>query len=174
MSDSGLQFLGRPKTEQEYDSITLFRYCGGSGAGVCIDVLGTTYVRWAFKVPKFVVYNRKIIFENTGVRIYSDAGPAGLCDHSLGAEQSFWVGLTSDASANPELVARAGVELSGALTYQIEFSANSLPQPKDASWNGIIYMCVAWLDPNFVNEGGSLISTLPLMKIVKHDYDIKI
>lgn len=177
MSEGPLNFKGRPKTEQEYSPLQLFLECGGSGGGACLPLIGSTYVRWAFRVPKHITYNRKIVFLNPefiGVRIYTDGGPVGLCDHSLGTEIPFYMGLSASIAADPETTAKAGVQLGGALPYEIEFLANKIPQPTDPAWTNIIYAYLWWGNPNTVNEGSVMANDSPIMQLIKHDYDIKI
>lgn len=177
MSESPMNFKGRPKTEQEYSALRLFLECGGSGGGSCIPVIGTTYVRWAFRVPKHITYNRKVIFLNPeflGVRIYTDAGPTGFCDHSLGTEVPFWMGLSASIAADPQTTAKAGVQLGGALPYEVEFTALKIPQPIDPAWTNIIYAYLWWGNANYLNEGSLLTDQTPTMQFIKHDYDIKI
>lgn len=187
MSSSGLNFKGRPQSEahelkddvtQFTTNIRVFRFCGGLGGGGCVIPVGSQYVIWAFKVSKHVTYNRKVVFHNpefTGVRIYSDGGPDIFCTNSLGSEVSFWMGLSASASADPETTAKAGVQLSGALPYDIEFSAQKCPQPTDAAWNSIIYAYLWFDSPDVINEG-STFGTIdnPSMKLVQHDNDSRI
>lgn len=181
MSQSAKAFTGRPNTDSK-DTVRLLLYCGGGGGGGCPDPLGATGIVLPFKVPKYITYNRKIVFNNNeffGFRIYSDAGSDGFCSHSLGTEQNFWMGLSSDDSLDIETVAKAGLELSGALPYEIEFPADLCPQPTDAAWENIVYVYVWWGNSDFMNESGFTAasiataigqSTSPLT-LIKHDKD---
>lgn len=183
MSQSSKAFTGRPNTDSK-DTVRLLLYCGGGGGGGCPDVLGATGLMLPIRVPRYITYNRKIVFQNNeffGFRIYSDAGNDGLCDHSLGTEQSFWMGLTADSGADIETVAKAGLELSGALPYEVEFPALLCPQPTDPAWENIVYVCVWWGSAEYMNESGFsaaaiatvLGSTSSPITLIKHDKDSK-
>lgn len=177
MSKSPMNFKGSPKSQQDYDPVILFRKCGDSGGGSCLLPIGLEYVIWAYRVPKFITYNRKVIFENPellGVRLYSDAGNNGFCPNSLGAEQSFWVGLGVTDSLDPEATAKKGVELIGALPYETEFQADKIPQPIDPLYENIIYVYVWWGDAGFINDTSSVTNERASFLLVKHDYDIKV
>ncbi len=177
MSKGPMNFKGAPKSQQDYDPVLLFRNCGGSGGGGCVLPIGLTHVIWAYRVPKFITYNRKIIFDNPeflGVRIYNDAGSNGFCPNTIGTEQTFWVGLGVSSSLDPETTAKKGVELSGVLPYQIEFQADKIPQPTDPLYVNIIYVYVWWGDAGFINENAAITNERPAFDLVKHDYDIKI
>lgn len=174
MSNSGLNFKGRPNTEQ-LETMRILRYCGGAGGGDCLPVLGTEGIVLEYRVQKYITFNRKIVFRNNeffGVRIYTDGGPVGFCSHSLGNEVTWWMGLSSDPNLDIETVARAGVELSGALPYDIEFEPPKLPQPTDAAWENRVYVYLWWGDAGYVAEGG--IPDTDSFWIIKHDKDIKI
>lgn len=180
MSKGPLNFKGAPKSQLEYTPIRLFQICGGAGGGECLEPAGVEYVIWAYRVPKFITYNRKVVFNNPeflGVQMFNDAGPAGFCDHSVGTEQVFYVGLSASSADDPEATAKAGVELSGDLPYEIEFYADKIPQPTDPDWENIIYVYVWWGSTAFINGGnvgGQISNDRPLFQLVKHDYDIKI
>lgn len=183
MSQSSKAFTGRPNTDSK-DTVRLLLYCGGGGGGACPDPLGDTGIVIPFRVPKYITYNRKIVFNNNeffGFRIYNDAGNDGFCSHSLGTEQAFWMGLSSDPAADVESTAKAGLQLSGALPYEIEFPAALCPQPTDATWENIVYVYIWWGNSNLVNESGFSVadilttltgSTAPLT-LIKHDKDSK-
>lgn len=183
MSAGPQNFKGRPNTDST-DTLRILRYCGGGGGGGCPDLLGATHIIIPIRVPRYITYNRKIILNNNeffGFRIFQDAGSDGLCDHSYGAEQSFWMGLSADSAADPESTAKAGVELSGALPYEVEFPANKCPQPTDAAWENIVYVYVWWGDATMLNESGFSAATIAQVinessapiTLVKHDKDSK-
>jgi hypothetical protein len=173
MSESGKQFTGRPNTDQ-LETFRLLLYCGGGGGGGCILPLGVTGVVLKYRVQKFITYNRKIVIHNKefqGVRIFEDAGSDGFCPNSLGTERSFWMGLAADPGLPVEATAKAGLELSGALPYDIEFPADLCPQPTDPAWENFVYVYIWWGSPLLMNESG-----LPdenALAIVKHDKDTK-
>lgn len=176
MTDSGLAFKGRPNTDQE-ETMRVIRYCGGSGGGECIPTLGATGIVLAYRVPKYITYNRKIVFHNpefTGVRIYTDGGVAGLCSHSLGTAQDFWIGLAADPGLDIETTAKAGLAIAAAtpLPYDLEFNAQNCPQPTDPAWENIVYVYIYWGNSGFVNEGGAI--TTDDLLLIKHDKDSRI
>ena len=176
MSDSGFKKVGRPDASVEA-GFMFFQYCGGSGGGGCLPLLGVTGVVLAYKMPRFIVRNRRIIFENKeflGVRIFNDGGAAGLCDHTLGSEVGFYMALSADGQLTDEEVQQRGVFLTGELPYDIEFLAKDIPQPAlGAEWLGYIFVHLYWGSTNYLNEGGSVPDQFS-MRIKKHDYDIQL
>lgn len=181
MSESGLQFKGRPNTDSN-DTVRLLLYCGGGGGGGCPSTLGATGLILPFRVPKYITYNRKIVFNNNeffGFRVYFDGGSDGFCPNSLGREVPVFIGLTSDPAANIETTAKAGIVISGALPYEIEFPAALCPQPTDATWENIVYACVWWGDSSYLNESGFSAADIvdanggstAALTLVKHDKD---
>ena len=151
-------------------------YCGGSGAGGCLFPLGVTTATIPFKIPKFIVRNKRIVFENKeywGIRIFDDGGAAGPCDHSLGTERGFYMALSADGAMTADEIKASGHFISGALPFDIEFLAKDIPQPVDSNWDGHIYVQVAWDSPLYLNEGGG-IPTEDSIRIKKHEYDIQL
>lgn len=175
MSSGPLNLKGTPNTDN-LDTVRLLLYCGGSGGGGCVDPLGVEGVMLAYRVPKFITYNRKIIFENKeflGIQIFTDAGPAGFCSHSVGAEASWWIGLTSDSGADIETVAKRGYQLSGDPPFDIEFPADLCPQPTEAAWENVVYVAVWWGDAGYIagNVPGAIIEES--LDLKKHDKDTR-
>jgi hypothetical protein len=176
MSSGPLNLKGTPNTDNS-DTVRLLLYCGGSGGGNCVEPLGISGVMLAYRVPKFITYNRKIVFENKeflGIQIFTDGGPAGFCDHSISTtEVPFWIGLTADGSEDIETAAKRGYELSGDPPYDIEFPADLCPQPTDPAWENIVYVAVYWGNPAFMsgNVPGAIIEQS--LDLKKHDKDTK-
>lgn len=172
MSNSGQLAVGRPDAEVEA-SYLYFRYCGGVGAGDCLTPIGATSIVLSYRIPRFVVRNRKIIFENRelfGIRIYTDGGSDGLCPNSLDVEQNWYIALSADGIlTDAEIIAR-GQQLSGVLPYQIEFLEDDIPQPKEASWQGRIFVHIYWGSAVYLNEGLNPITEQSL-RIIKHEFD---
>lgn len=172
MSDTGRENRGRPDANVEAGFL-YFRYCGGSGGGDCPVPLGATKTNFIIRMPKAIVWHRRIIFENLeflGVRIYTDAGATAFCSHSFGTEVSWYMALSNDGvMADADIIAN-GIELSGALPYEIEFTQDMIPQPTEGSYSGVIYAHIYWGNSGYLNEGGTI--TENSFKIVKHDYDI--
>lgn len=176
MSDSGFKKVGRPDAGVNGGFI-FFQYCGGIGGGGCIDPLGVDGVVFEYKMPRFIVRNRRIVFENkefVGARIFSDGGASGLCDHSLGSDVGFYMALSADGNLTDEEVQSKGVFLTGELPYDIEFLAKDIPQPAgQAEWLGYIFVHLYWGSTSYLNEGGAIPDQFSL-RIKKHDYDIQI
>lgn len=176
MSDSGFQKVGRPDAGVNGGFI-FFQYCGGQGGGGCLPLLGVTGVVLEYKMPRFIVRNRRIVFENKeflGVRIYDDGGSTPFCDHSLGTEQGFYMALSNDGNLSTEEVIQRGVFLTGALPYDVEFLAKDIPQPAEgANWLGYIYVHLYWGSTSYINEGGFTPDQFSF-RIKKHDYDIQL
>ena len=176
MSDSGLNFKGRPNTDN-IETLRILRYCGGSGGGDCLEPLGVEGIVLPYRVPKYITYNRKIIFHNNeffGIRIYNDGGPAGFCSHSLGSPADFYIGLAADPNLDMETTAKAGLFISRneVLPYDIEFDTRLCPQPDDPAWENIVYVYVWWGDSSFMAEGGDI--DVGSITLTKHDKDSKI
>lgn len=176
MSDSGLNFKGRANTDN-LETMRILRYCGGSGGGDCLPVLGATGIVLAYRVPKYITYNRKIIFHNNeffGIKIYIDAGSTGFCDHSIGASVPWYIGLAADPGLNIEATAKAGllIPASAVLPYDIEFETRLCPQPTDPAWENIVYVYVWWGNAGYLTEGGDI--DVASMTLTKHDKDSRI
>ncbi len=172
MSDTGQLKRGRPDAMVEAGYL-FFRYCGGMGGGGCVSQLGITKTSFLIRIPKFIVHHRRIIFENKefeGIRIYTDGGASGGCPSSIGTEVSWYMALSnSDVMSDADIMSR-GIQLSGALPYQIEFREEKIPQPVDGGYSGVIYVHVLWGNTTYINEGGTI--DTESVKIIKHDYDI--
>lgn len=170
--DSGRQDVGRPDASVEAGYYA-FMYCGGSGGGGCNVPIGTTSTKILFRIPRFVVFNRRILFENKeffGVRIYTDAGADGFgCPNSLGVEKPFYVALSLDGALTDAQVIAKNKQFSGALPYTMEFLAKDIPQPKQAGWVGYLYLHIVWGDATYINAGGTIGERS--IAIIKHDYD---
>lgn len=174
MSDTGQGNVGRPDAQVDGGFI-FYQYCGGKGGGGCVNPLGTTGKVLSYRMPRFIVRNKRIIFENKefyGVRIYTDAGAAGLCSHSLGVEQGFYMALSSNGALTDAEVQAQGKFITGALPMDIEFLAKDIPQPVEAAWDGYIFVHLYWGNTGFVNEGG--IITENSLRIKKHDFDTQL
>lgn len=173
-SDTGQLKVGRP--DAALDGGFIFEmYCGGKGGGGCLDPLGVTGIAIPYKMPRSIVRHRRILLENkefNGVRIYTDAGSNGLCAHSLGSEVGFYLALSVDGNLTAEEMQRQGKFISGALPYDIEFLAKDIPQPKEPSYDGYIYLQYYWGNAGYINEGGAIDQYS--MRIKKHDYDIEL
>lgn len=178
MSDSGRNNFGRPDAMVEAGYLR-FIYCGGSGGGGCVSPMGVTSKVLEYRLQKYIVFNKRIVFENReffGVRMYTDAGPDGLgCTHSLGSEVPFWLALSIDGNLTDAEVIARGKQVSGALPYQIEFNAKDIPQPYEGGWASHVFLHVVWGNTGYINGGNVLGTITPdAFRIVKHDYDVRL
>ena len=174
MSNSGFCPVGRPDAMLEDANYLFFVYCGGMGGGGCVIPLGVTGVSYPVKIPKFITRNTKLVFENPefiGIRLYTDAGPAGFCANSIGTEVPFYMALSVDGLLTGEQIMAQGVQLSGALPYSIEFNELKIPQPTHPDWDGNIYVQLYWGNAAYINGAGGLPDNTTL-QITKHDYEI--
>jgi len=174
-SDNGWRNMGRP--DAGVDAGFLFmQYCGGSGAGGCLFPLGVTSASIFFRMPRVIVRNKRIVFENKefyGVRIFDNAGSDGLCANSLGTEKGFWIALSAYGQLTEAEVKAKGKFITGALPYDIEFLAKDIPQPVGGDWLGYIVVQLVWASTGYMNEGGGIPNQNSL-RIKKHEYDIQI
>lgn len=175
MSDSGYKKVGRP--DSGIDAGFLFmQYCGGTGGGGCAFPLGVTHAEIYFKMPRFIVRNKRVVFENKefmGVRIFTDGGASGFCPNSPGVEVGFWIALSADGQLTQDQVKAKGKFINGVLPYDIEFLAKDIPQPIGSDWLGYIVVQLVWDSLSYVNEGAS-IPNQNSMRIKKHEYDIQL
>ncbi len=190
MSESGMQFRGRPNTQKDNANRSqLYLYCGGGGAGACPDVITPKYTILKYRVQKDIVFNRKLVLENSdffGIVIGTDAG-AGICSHNYGGDLRTYVGLGVSNSLDPESTAKAsGLSLFGFgdLGTLLEFDAIDIPQPflpnggANPAWAAAIYVYLWWGVSGVINGGGDASHGGAIdertFNIVKHDNDIRI
>lgn len=176
-SNSGQLKVGRP--DAGLDGGFIFeQYCGGKGGGGCLDPLGVTGIAIPYKMPRSIVRHRRILLENkelNGVRIYTDGGSSGgliPCPHTLGTEVGFYIALSVDGLLTDTQMQQQGKFIIGALPFDIEFLAKDIPQPKEPSYDGYIYLQYYWGNAGYINEGGAIGQYS--MRIKKHDYDIEL
>lgn len=173
--ESGRHDLAYPKSQVDANLFLLFTTCGGSGGGSCPVVLGATQYIYSIRVPKFVVFNRSLTFNNgeyENVDIFTDAGPFLSCTHSLGVRQGFWVSLSVNGTMTDAQIEAQGVYISPSNIppYNIVFDWNRIPQPTDPSWQNKIYVHLHWASTLYVTDNPMHEGILTL---TKHDYDIK-
>ena len=165
---------GRPKSSLKRDWQILL-YCGGGGAGDCPFVQTLTRFSFVIQVNPFSVLNKNLVLLNPeffGVRFWADAGPSGPCSSSKGAEQPWYLATSpTDTITDAEILAQNN-QFSGATPYQIELSANKLPQPTDPDWDNEIYVHVYWGNAGFVSD---IVFTdwTQWLKVVKFDLEIR-
>lgn len=180
MSETGKKDVGYPRSQDDTRKFQLLLFCGGMGGGDCVTLLSGTSFVYSIKVPKFLVYNKSLILENpefTGVEIFTDAGAADFCDHSAGTRVSWWLGFSDDGILTDQQVIDQGIEITGAPPHQIEVQGLKLPQPVllgggvNPDWENRIYIHIVWGVEGYV-ASSELIDGI--LKIAKHDYDVKV
>lgn len=173
MSQSSRNDQGRPQAQNE-EGLLIFLYCGGKGGGGCVNPLSGQTATFSYRVPKYITANRRIVFQNNGIRLFNDAGPDGFgCSHSVGVtEYPFYMALSVDGNLTAAQIIAQGVQLSGALPYNIEFPALKIPQPSNPLWSRQIFVQVAWQVASPMNISASPL-TSDMLAITKHEYDIK-
>lgn len=190
MSESGLQFRGRPNTiKDNVNQMDILIYCGGGGGGGCPEPMGVPGIVLEYRVSKNIVFNRKIVFENsefTGVLVAQDAGPAGICSNSAGDYVDVYMGLSDRDDRDLESTAKAGgVILNGLgdLGALVEFEAEKCPQPfipgfagggANPDWSAKVYVYLWWGNSSYVYAMGGDTIEENALRIIKHDNDIKI
>lgn len=180
MSESGLQFKGRPNSQKDNDNqYNLYIYCGGGGAGGCPEPLGVEGVVLEYKVSRLITYNRFLVLLNNnfwGVNITEDDGPDFFCDHSFGNSVDTFMSLSANPNLDIETTAKSsGVVLNDSIGDLIEFDTPLLPQPTDPAWEAKIYVYLWWGSGTYLN--GNTFMQLPderAFNIVKHDNDVRV
>ena len=181
MSQSGLQFRGRPVSQkdrgQQSTDYRFYSYCGGGGASNCVDPLGIQGIVLEYRVS------------NYGILIATNGGPDLFCSNSVGTYVDCHMGLSAVPDADLESTAKAGgVVLNGLSTVgaMVEFDHTKCPQPflpgaqgggPNPDWDAKIYVYLWWGDVSYVNglgdfaDGGSIDARA--FNIVKHDNDVR-
>lgn len=172
-----LEERGYPKSLQKKDW-ALYRYCGGAGGGDCPVVQNKTQVRFAIEVNPFLVYNRSLLLRNPeffGVVLYQDLGPSGFCSHSynINNPQDWWLGFSTTGSlTDAQVVSQQLLQDNLTPPFDIEVSANKLPQPTDPNWDGKIYVHIAWINPSYVSDR-EYEDDIQYLRVVQHNYDVR-
>lgn len=175
MSETRRLDLAYPKSKVDARMAFWFVYCGGSGAGSCLNQLGATQYVYPIRVPKFVVFNRSLLLQNNqSVDIGSNAGFDGICANSYGVRQNFWLAFSATGVMTDAQVKAKGMVFNQTAfpAYDILVQAKDLPQPKDVGWAGRIYVHIVWESPSYVNTSGDMHPDM--FTLVKHDMDEKI
>lgn len=175
MSETGRLDLAYPKSKVDAKNAFWFVYCGGSGAGSCLFPLGITQYVYPIRVPKFVVFNRSLLLQNNqAVDIGSDGGFDGICANSYGTRKPWYLAFSATGvMTDAEVKAKGKVFNQSAFpAYDIFVQAKDLPQPKDAAWQGRIYVHIVWDSSSYVNTHGAFYPDI--LTLVKHDVDEKI
>lgn len=174
-SDSSKQ--GYPKSLQKKDW-TIYKYCGGGGAGNCPPVQGKTQVRFGIELNPYLVSNDSILFRNPeffGIVLYPDAGASGLCSTSyvLGTEVDWYLGFSNDGVLTDQEVRDQNLlQTAGAPPFDIEVGRPKLPQPTDVDWSGILYVHIHWSSPNYVSDQ-TYVDDVQYLRVVKHNYQVR-
>lgn len=177
MGKQGEIDVGRPDGMLESSGYQFFRFCGGAGGGDCAVPLGATGVVLSYRLQKYIVRNRRIVFENKeffGVDVYTDAGPSGFCSYSLGSRVNTYMALSIDGNLTDAEVQAQGVILTGATPYDVEFLGKDIPQPFDNGWSDHIFVHLYWGNAGYINNSTNFDISEFSLRIKKHDYDIKL
>lgn len=173
MGQEDTRDLGYPRSTLKRDW-QLFRRCGGAGGGGCPVLLTQSKAVWAIETSPFLVRNRNLILQNpefAEVRIYNNAGAAGLCSYSKGSERTWNLAFGATASLTDAQILAQNNVYSGAAPYDIEIGAAKLPQPTDPSWANKIYVYIYWGASNLYVADFNYTDNQQWLKTVKHDYD---
>lgn len=178
MSEKGQQDRAYPRAEHKAVGAWFLPSAGqcasGKGGGAFFVYVGTEMAIIEYKVPKFDVYNRKLILKNPDFDVYADGGddPASgdPANRLPAARQDWWLGFGVDTLMTGAEVVAQDILITEAAPMEIELDAEDLPQPTDAGWDNKIYIYLYWGDANFVKSTRSSID----LDVIKHDYDIKI
>lgn len=154
-------------------------FCGAVGGYVCPVVLGATQYVYSIPVSKFIVYNRSLLLQNSlfGVDIYTDGGADPFCPNTVNVRQDWWLGFSDDGVMTDLEVKGQGNQFNAELPYQIEILGNKLPQPilldgsPNPNWDNKIYVHVVWNSALYVQPTAMFEN---ILKVAKHNYDIKI
>lgn len=185
MSESGRKDFAYPRSQVETPRMIIFRFCGGSGGGECPVLLGDTQFVYPIRVPKHLVFNKSILFNNPeflGVEIYGNAGAVGFCDPaSDGVLKPWYLAFSADGVLSAEEIMAKGILITEEPPFTIEVDASKLPQPvlqgggRNPDWENKIYVHIYWGNANYVTFSGYLANRLErVLEVVKHNYDIKI
>lgn len=175
MSESTRQDFAYPKSKVDSKMAYWFSYCGGSGAGSCLNPLGVTQYVYPIRVPKFVVFNRSLLLQNNqSIDIGTNGGFDGICSNSYGSRRPWYLAFSADGILTDDQVKAKGkvFNQSSFPAYDIFVQAKDLPQPKDANWQGRIYVHIVWDSTTYVNSNGDFHPDM--LFLVKHDMDEKI
>lgn len=175
MSDSGQQDRAYPRSEHKaVGAYLLGASCaGGKGGGACFAPVGSSMAVLEYRVPKFDVYNRKLVLRNPSFDVYFDGGSDPGCPPSgrlPGTRADWWLGFGVNSSLTGDQVVAQNIKITASSPCEITVYAEDLPQPTDAGWSNKIYIYMYWGNPNFVISNRASID----LDVIKHDYDIKI
>ena len=178
MGASDTEKRGYPKSLQKRDW-TLYRYCGGGGAGGCPPYQGKTQVRFGVELHPFLVRQDSITLRNPeflGIALYDNAGPDGFgCTTSyvLGTEKQWWLGFSNDGVlTDADVRAQNLLQTSVRPPFDIQVAGTKLPQPTDSDWSGTLYIHIHWADPNYVSDQ-VYADDIQYLRVVQHNYQVR-
>lgn len=178
MSNTGQKDRAYPRAHHEARGAYMLPFAGacagGKGGGAFYQYIGTELAIIEYKVPKFDVFNRKLVLRNPSFDVYLDGGDdptsSDPANRLPGARQDWWLGFGVDTSLTGEEVVDQNILIEDAAPMEIEVDTEYLPQPTDPGWDNKIYIYMFWGNPNFVISTRADID----LNVIKHDYDIKI
>ncbi len=178
MGASDIKQAGYPKSLQKKDW-TIYRYCGGGGAGNCAYPQGKTQVRFGIDLNPYLVRQDSILFRNPeyfGMVVYPDAGPDGfLCSNSyvLGTQKQWYLGFSNTGVLTDQQVKNQNLtQPATAPPFDIEVGRSKLPQPTDSDWTGILYVHMVWDSSNYVSDQVYQ-NDVQYLRVVQHNYQVR-
>lgn len=177
MGNQAPQDQGYPKSLQKKDW-AYYRYCGGAGGGGCPVVQNNTHISFAIDVNPYLVRNRSLLLRNPefqGVVLYSDLGPAGFCSNSydINNPEDWYIGFDADNTmTDAEVIAQQLLQDNLTPPFDIEVSANKLPQPTDPAWDDKIYCHIVWTNSLYVSDQ-LYEDDVQYLRVVQHNYDVR-
>lgn len=133
--------LGFPSNSTKGSDFSFYPGCGGSGAGLCVDPAGFSYIYWPIKVNPFSMHNSKLVLHNDGFVPREDT--TGICAHNGGAAIDFDVLLlyNEPSSGLDRSLATGIITIPSSITlpYDLEFDAENIPQPDNLNYERRIW-----------------------------------
>lgn len=135
-------------------------YCGGGGAGGCVNYIGMDRFTWYVENDPNAVVNRYLSLEDTGrFMLFEDGGmdPFFTSCRLPGAGVPLYVAVSVDGNLSASAIIAQGVVTGFGIPAILEFDEKYLPQPTDPRYQGRTYVTVYWGSQFYVNEGGSTV-----------------
>ena len=174
--NTGIKDRAYPRSIHEETGAYIFgaSCASGKGGGSPFNPIGYNMEIIEYKVPKFDVYNRKLILFNRKFDVYEDSGivdPLYAGKNSPGDRVDWYLGFGVDDTLTGDDIVSQNIKITDAYPIEISVDDVYLPQPTDVGWVNKIFIYMYWVDPNYLISNYQLPVTLD---VIKHDYDIKI
>lgn len=174
MKDSGQKDRAYPRSDNAKGCFLVTKCIGGKGGGGCATVINAVRAIGYWNVPKFNVFNRRMVVFNgaDGFHPFTDGGQVPGFPETCriaNVPQNWYIAFSADGNlTDREIQERGTLITETGEDLEIEVLNTKLPQPTDLNWEGKIYFHLYWGNPLLVNTGNFV------LRIVKHDYDVKI